>query len=155
MCDLDVAQVANYFIEKSWEQKQPLTFIKLTDLLWQANGFYIALTSRPLFSEKFSNSKKGVLLLSVFEQFKDCNNNPIFSKFNESDFNDNKINSEKYQILLDKIWRMFAKFPQDFLRYLSSGIYKYNKNLTEYSEIDDDIIIECFRDKLKEYGIEV
>lgn len=108
--DLDVAQVANYFIEKSWEQYKPLTPIKLTGLLWQANGFWLAITSRPLFSEKFRHSQEGVLLLSIFDKFTNCNNEPILSKFDEDNHNNSvisskKIYSEKYQLLLNKIWQ--------------------------------------------------
>lgn len=149
MCDLDVFGVAKFFIGKSLEQNTSLSNNKLTDLLWQANGFWLALTDRPLFSESFRYSEHGVLLLPIID-----NNYQIIMRTVPTDRDSKNKYSEKHYVFLNKIWRMFGGLPEDFLRHLSNKIPKLNKS-NNYKKIDIKVISEYFKNELKNYGIGV
>lgn len=146
MGDLDVMEVAKFFMEKALSQNTSLSKNKLTDLLWQANGFWVGLTNRPLFLESFRYSEHRVLLLSIIDNYE------IIMCTNMGD----KINSpeHKYQRFLNKIWGLFGEYPDDFLQYLGNTIPNVD-DLHHYKKIDIGVISAYFKNKLKDFGVEV
>jgi len=124
--------VANYFLEKSWTEKRPLTPMHLQKLLYFANGWYMAFYNQdtrvvPLINEPFQSWEYGPVCASVYHEFKGFVTNPIPKNHLmkelvvsadlinvETEIKSIPSTDEKIKNLLDKVWETY--FPLTALR---------------------------------------
>lgn len=93
-------QIANYFINKSFETGDLLTPMKLLKLVYIAHGWNLGITSKPLINEVTEAWKYGPVVPSVYYAFKNYGDNNITSMLNTSSGSDIDDDTKK---LLDKV----------------------------------------------------
>lgn len=69
--------VANYFLDKSFEEDIALSPMKLQKLVYYAQGWHLGVTGKPLMNEQIECWKYGPVCTSLFHHFKDFGSDPI------------------------------------------------------------------------------
>jgi len=100
--------IANAFILKGLAEKNPLTLMQLTKLVYFAHGWHLAMTGKPFISEPIEAWKFGPVIptiyysakeygaLPVTDLLKDCGI-PLISRFNDQE-----------QEIIDAVYRKFG-----------------------------------------------
>jgi uncharacterized phage-associated protein len=70
-------EVADFFIYRFQQAGEPITNLKLQKLLYYAQGWFLALKSKPLFSERVEAWPRGPVVPPVYGTFKSYQWNPI------------------------------------------------------------------------------
>jgi uncharacterized phage-associated protein len=76
----DARQVANYFIDRSQDDKIPITPLKLQKLVYLAHGWSLALRGEPLISQKPEAWKYGPVIPDLYHAFKKFGGSPVRDK---------------------------------------------------------------------------
>ncbi len=97
-------QIANYFINKSFETGDTMTPMKLLKLVYIAHGWHLGITGDSLITERTEAWKYGPVIPSVYYSVKKYGDHPISSMLDVS-FN-SKID-ENTSKLLDKVWDVY------------------------------------------------
>jgi len=103
--------VANYFIEKSFDEGFIITPMKVLKLVYIAHGWHLGITGNPLITEQTEAWKYGPVVPSVYHTYKFFGSNDI----NEIIIPNNQIRSDfkllcsdKFaSVLLDKVWEEY------------------------------------------------
>ena len=107
--------VAFYFLKKGSDEKKPITNKKLQKLVYYAQAWSLAINDEKLFSEKIEAWVHGPAVPSLYKRFKEFGSQPISLKTEELSFNFTK----KQEKLLENIWRVYGKYPADYLEALT------------------------------------
>ncbi|MBS0351571.1 MAG: SocA family protein [Proteobacteria bacterium] len=99
------ASVANFFIDKSSNEGEPITLMKLSKLVYIAHGWSLALLNRPLIKEPIEAWKFGPVIESLYHEFKRFGNTNI-NMFAIAD----NIEEEEIVALLNKVWSGYKKY---------------------------------------------
>jgi uncharacterized phage-associated protein len=69
--------IANFFIEKGLEAGDPVDHLKLQKLLYYAHGVHLAVTGKPLISERVEAWKFGPVVPIIYKAFRRYGAKPI------------------------------------------------------------------------------
>jgi len=69
--------LANYFLDKAEAEGRELTHMHLQKILYNAHGYYLAMTGDPLFYQNVQAWKNGPVIPEVYKAFKKCGRDPI------------------------------------------------------------------------------
>ncbi|GLG01578.1 hypothetical protein Alches_16180 [Alicyclobacillus hesperidum subsp. aegles] len=69
--------LANNILRRSFDQKSPITPMKLQKLLYFIYRDYLQQTGKPLFAERFEVWKYGPVISSVYHEFKQYRSGPV------------------------------------------------------------------------------
>ena len=137
--------VSNNFLVRSFNQKIPITSMKLQKMLYFLYRDYLKKTNLPLFVERFSTWKYGPVLESVYYTYKEFGANSITSYGGIPAYSINEEDNENLKNLLDDIWQKCLPHNGIYLSKLThqseSAWYKaWVKNYPVL--IDEDIKID-------------
>lgn len=169
----DSKAVANYFLNLSKVDDEPLTPMKLLKLLYYAHGWYLAICGQPLLDERIEAWEYGPVVPSIYSEFKHFGNNPISTPATEwkltGDDDDlfgfNVVSptipdgeeNEFVRQLLQRIWEIYKPFSAIQLSSMTHETGSpWEKVLRGHEKgcaprhlvIDDNIIREFFIGKL-------
>ena len=137
------ASVANFFIDKSNNEGQIITLMKLSKLVYIAHGWSLALLNRLLIKEPIEAWKFGPVIESLYHEFKRFGNTNI-NMFAIAD----TIKEEEIVALLNKVWDGYKKYtPYELSNWTHvkgspwDQVYSPNRR---NQEIDNDTIKEYF-----------
>lgn len=99
--------IANYFLNKAYDNGKKLTPMKLIKLVYLAHGWNLALTSKPLLEEKIVAWKYGPVIRSLYDEFKKFGNESIPKPSNKDAKPEINLETAK---LLDKIWEVYGRY---------------------------------------------
>lgn len=137
---LSAKNVAEYFLYKASleEEAELITPLKLQKLLYYAQGFFLAIYSKPLFHERVEKWKHGPVVPEVYHLYKENGGNAIPSplKIDLTIFDDKTIE------LLDEVYRVYGQFSAFALKNLTHQEPPWLT--TEYS-------CEIKHEKMKDY----
>ena len=95
--------IANYFIKKASDDGEDITLMKLSKLVYIANGWSLAIYNSPLVSEPVQAWKFGPVIESLYHQFKKYGNRPIDMLAIAEKIPDKDTETK---LLLDKVWEL-------------------------------------------------
>ena len=105
--------IANYFVQKSFESGISVTPMQLLKLTYIAHGWHLGIFGKDLITEPVQAWQYGPVINSVYQQFKVYKNNPV----EELAFSGEETEASFYQIndsnlipFLDKIWDSYGHF---------------------------------------------
>ncbi|QQP87875.1 SocA family protein [Skermanella sp. TT6] len=81
-------QIADYIIRFSQDRGDPITNLKLQKLVYYSHAWHLALTGRPLFSERIEAWVHGPVVPSLYQEFRGYKWNPISERPREPDLPD-------------------------------------------------------------------
>lgn len=117
------AAIANGFLEKSGDEKKPITPMQLLKLVYIAHGWNLAVTGEPLFDEPVQAWPYGPVVPSLFHEFKRYGSSPIkhlaqvplkprepYTKFADLDFETEApfVEDETTNGLIDWVWNGYG-----------------------------------------------
>lgn len=123
-------QVANYFLNKSFAERRPITAMQLQKLVYFAHGWSLGLGSGPLIDEPVFAWKFGPVIDSLYHEFKSFGSSPILTRasFLDEDEKTGKWitttpeipeQEELTKLLLDTIWDKYGHLDGVTLSQLS------------------------------------
>lgn len=137
--------VANNFLERSFEEKVNISPMKLQKLVYILYKEYLKETGYKLFSEKFEAWKYGPVLPNLYNEFKNFKANPITSYALNSDSSVTKIQMEEgteFYKIFNYVWENYKNFSglelSDYTHSANGAWKKSIKNKT-YILSDTDI----------------
>ncbi|MFN3588756.1 MAG: Panacea domain-containing protein [Spirosomataceae bacterium] len=88
-----VEAVANFFIEKGIDNKNPLTQLQIQKLVFISHGWYLGIYNKNLIDEDFEAWQFGPVVRELYEHLKVYKNNKVTSKISkeEAEFDDGVI----------------------------------------------------------------
>jgi len=114
-CEFKALDIANTFIEIGKDQPVSNTNMKLQKLSYYAQGWYLAVTNKPLFDEDFEKWDLGPVCPILYEKFKHKKAAPIIC----GDIGGDIIEDERILAFINKIWEMYGGFTGIELSKLS------------------------------------
>ncbi len=93
--------IVNYIINRALKDGVPLTHLKLQKLLYFLNGYYIAVTGRPLIDRTFEAWDYGPVVPAIYHELKKYGGAPITTFVNDINFTDDGITSDPVPIPTD------------------------------------------------------
>ena len=110
---LNCFDIAAYFLSRIDDDAGDLiSNLKLQKLVYYAQGFYLALFNKPLFSEKIEAWTHGAVVPDLYHEYKKFGSNPIPSP---EELEISKYDTEVSQ-LLDEIYDVYGQFSAWKLR---------------------------------------
>lgn len=117
--------VANYFVQKSLDEKVDLKPLKLMKLVYIAHGFMLAMLNKSFLDSRFDKVeawKLGPVIPSVYHSFKQYKNGPIKDKAvvfkiteNEVSFIYPELRDKETKIVCDYVWNRYNKYSDSEL----------------------------------------
>lgn len=156
----DAKAVANYFLELAERQGKKLDAMKIQKLVYLAHGWHLAITGKPLITERVEAWLYGPVVRSLYSAFRDAGSGPITRPACDPDFVsgrvvltvpriDDSADPETRQIL-DEVWRVYGDFSAIQLSNLTHQPDTPWAKIWNASEdkngliIDDDLIKQYF-----------
>jgi len=141
---LQVAQVANWFIQKSHENNDIITHLKVQKLCYLANALCLSETIFPLFEDYVYAYRYGPIITNLFERLKDYGNEPI-NKYIGTKIG-TKLFPEKDDeriVFLNEVWERFGGLSAIELSYICNkeGTPWFDIRGKFFDDKDDDKII--------------
>jgi uncharacterized phage-associated protein len=107
--------VANYFLERGFDEEVPIDPLKLQKLLYFAHGWNLGLYGTPLLSEPIEAWTHGPVIPSIYHEFKEVGNEPIDWYAHEQDEAPRHVprvpaHDRQTRALLDRIWNVYGNF---------------------------------------------
>ncbi|PAF46248.1 hypothetical protein BKH46_08390 [Helicobacter sp. 12S02634-8] len=145
---MEAIDVARYFVTlNDMEYKEELSKSKVQELLYYAQGYYLALYGEPLFEEEIEAWKEGLVVYKVFARFK---KEEVFipaEKFRMTKKEVESIEPRKRELIRDVFdligqysdWKLREKIPE----FLWKSAYQEG--------INNVISKECLREYFKLY----
>ena len=120
----DAKAVANYFLELAGRDGRTLDPMKIQKLVYLAHGWHLALTGKPLVTERIEAWQYGPVIRSLYAAFQDAGSGPIKAPAREAQFADGKVvfvvspriqdlqdpANEETRKILDEIWKVYGGF---------------------------------------------
>lgn len=169
--------IANYFLDKAWKEGVGITPMQLQKLIYFAQGWCLALNSKPLINEPLGAWGFGPVCSSIYHEFKTYGGNFI-PKDNgmkeivfienkrgalKAEIRINKINPDNIEVaeLLNKVWNNYSVLNASELSSMihiddEENPWKKTRDLAEEQgiargkEIPNDDIKKYFKKLLKE-----
>lgn len=127
------------------EDSEYISNLKLQKLLYYAQGTYLAITDRELFSEPILAWRHGPVVNSVYQEYKENKSNGIVF---EGHFDFNEIDKETESIL-EEVYDCFGQYSAWKLRNMT-----HSEEPWQNTELNDIIPNELIRDYFKREYIE-
>lgn len=109
-----VRQIADYLLAKADDDAGDLiSNLKLQKLLYYSQGFHLALTDQPLFSEPIVSWTHGPVVTSIYHEFKDCGQGGIPRPSEVPVFDEDTAE------LLDEVYKVYGQYSAWKLRNLT------------------------------------
>ncbi|HBD95063.1 MAG: hypothetical protein A2015_02200 [Spirochaetes bacterium GWF1_31_7] len=135
--------IANKIIELSQNEGRVITHLKLQKILYFSQGWYLALTGNPLFSDEIVAFKYGPVIKSIYEIFRIFGSKNITKIAESTEQVENKDNE-----FINKIWNLYKNHDAISL----SNISHIKNGPWDVTNINDiittDIIQNYFTGKL-------
>ena len=116
----NVADVAKYFLmlAASGEEDagEAITHLKLQKLLYYAQGFFLAIFDKVLFTDSIQAWKQGPVVPSIWHSYKQMGAASIPAA---EDFEPRKVLSDDEQELLNEVWNAYGQFSAWKLRNMT------------------------------------
>jgi uncharacterized phage-associated protein len=109
--------VALYFIKKGLDEKKPITNKKVQKLVYYAQAWSLVLNNEKLFNERIEAWVHGPAIPSLYEKFMQFGSEPIVLE--PSELAKNIRFSKKQEGLLNNVWKVYGKYPADYLEALT------------------------------------
>ena len=119
----DARAVANYFLELSRRDGKSLDQMKVQKLVFLAHGWYLALTGKPLITERIEAWRFGPVVRSLYAAFREAGSGPITRPACQFQLVEGRLVSTPIQLedldnifnrqakqVLDEIWRVYGGF---------------------------------------------
>lgn len=136
--------IAKYFIRcTNSEVEGTITNLKLQKLLYYAQGLYLALYNRPLYSEEVKAWQYGPVVEQIYREFKSFSRNPIPDCEN---FDAQIINNTDREFL-DEVYSVYGQYTGTALINLTHQESPWkNTNINEV--ITHQLMKDYFQDKV-------
>lgn len=108
---LDALDIAKYFLTLA-DDEDPLTNLKLQKLLYYAQGFYIAVTGKPLYNDTLEKWHHGPVVPTVYHAYK---SNGAGTIPRPQDFVPSIIDVNTRE-LLDEVYKVYGQYAAWTLR---------------------------------------
>lgn len=155
------SHVANFFLDKSFDEDDLVDALKLLKLVYIGYGWVLAILDRTLFDDKIEAWENGPVIPSLYNEFKHFGEDSI--KFYAIDLNLETLETtipriskkdEKVINVLDFVWDIYNQFTG---RQLSDMTHKsdtpwseaYNEN--KQCQIPDNLIQKHFQERITKY----
>lgn len=105
--------IANYFIQKSFESGSYVTPMQVLKLTYIAHGWHLGIFDTPLISEPVQAWQYGPVVNSVYQGFKRYRNSPIIELAffgNETEANFYNVTDNSLEPFLGEIWKVYGGF---------------------------------------------
>lgn len=135
--------VAKYYLWRGAQDEDLLTNLKLQKLLYYAQGFYLAIHNKPLFSETIEAWTHGPVVPSIYHLYKENGSN-VIELDGSIDFE--QIDPETRSILED-VYQVYGQFSAFALRNLTHDEPPW-KNTPKGEEIKHSALKEYFKTRL-------
>ncbi|GAB7228655.1 hypothetical protein VrSk94_23430 [Vibrio rotiferianus] len=131
----------------SWQDldNSDLSNLKLQKLTWYCQGFFSAITGRPLFDDDFEAWEHGPVIPSLYREFKDFGRNPI--ELDVSKDIERKFTEEELDII-DEVYEVFGKYSAWKLRNMTHDEKPWLDNEARAGLIPFDEIVSYFENRL-------
>jgi uncharacterized phage-associated protein len=142
---MGVFDVAKYFLLRAKNEKRKISNKKLQKLVYYAQAWTLALTNRPLFSEKIEAWIHGPAIPPLYRKFKKYGSKPICLD-GLSSKNFNFSNNE----ILDEVWRVYGKYDANYLEALThqEDPWSHARDEMEFQESSN---IEITHESMRSY----
>jgi len=146
-------QIANYFINKSFDTGSLLTPMKLLKLVYLAHGWNLGVTGNSLITEAAEAWKYGPVIPSVYNAFKKYGNRGISAMY---DYNEQYPIDQNTTMLLDRVnevYRNHNGLQLSAITHMENSPWDitWNKNNGKNKQsaiIPNDLIEEYYKNKL-------
>jgi uncharacterized phage-associated protein len=162
----DAKAVANYFLGLAEKDGKTLDPMKIQKLVYLAHGWYLALTGKPLVTERIEAWLYGPVIRSLYSAFQDAGSGPIQAPAREAQFADGKLAfvvspriqdsaSDETRQILDEVWRVYGGFTAVQLSNLThqpGSPWEITWNSSKDKEglvIDDKLIQQYFENQAR------
>jgi uncharacterized phage-associated protein len=136
--------IAKYFIKlASPEEEDFITNLKLQKLLYYAQGFYLALHKKPLFSEQVRAWQYGPVVTEVYYNYKEHSVNTIPQP---DDFDIEQYDQETRE-LLDEVYEVYGQYTAPTLMRFTHKELPWKTTLIN-EEISHPLMKEYFETQL-------
>lgn len=122
----DSLTIANYFISRAIEQGEDgIDPLKLQKLVYNAHGWHLALTDRPLINESVEAWRYGPVIPSLYQKFKSYGSDPVDLPGEVREWDGQRwepevpLADQATIALLDRIWETYGTFSGVELSTLS------------------------------------
>jgi len=108
--------VANYFLEKAWEEGKGVDPLKIQKLVYFANGWHLGLYGSPLIDEEVRAWTYGPVITSLYHAFKKYGSGDIDSPVldegedGEVRWPDIPEDDMRTRALLDRVWDVYKNY---------------------------------------------
>ena len=154
--------VANFVLDRAFEERHPVTQMKLQKLVYIGYGWTLAVLDRKLFDEPIHAWKHGPVIRSLYDEFKHYRARPIDRHSMDFDFESSRIDfpripgdDEDVNLVLDKVWNVYKNFKAATLRNKThepgSPWQQTYRPGERDSVIPDELIRNHFESKIMEY----
>jgi len=125
----DAKAIANYFLQKAWEEGQDIDPMKVQKLVYFAHGWYLAIYDEALINSRIQAWEYGPVLPTLYEEFKAYGRGPIRELAMDVEFtrtqdgklevrthvHDLRDNAGSEQLVtlrrfLDRIWEVYGQY---------------------------------------------
>lgn len=137
-------KVAEYLVAFSQKHGDPITNLKLQKLLYYAEGWYLALYGRSLFSDPIQAWVRGPVVYSVWRRYKDYKWKPIAKKI------DMPIVSAAMSRHIDELMSVYGDFSAFTLERMTHDEPPWKKARVGVSD-GDPSNAPISRDEMKAY----
>jgi len=150
-------EVARWFllrndIEADFGDTDLITHLKLQKLLYYAQGIALAVFGKPIFDEDILAWKHGPVVLSVYEEYKECGSDPIEVIRTEDD--DRILEAmeadESNRNVLEATFTNYGKYSAWHLRNMTHDERPWKETALN-DVISKELIKKFFRDEVIEY----
>jgi len=142
---IEAIDVANYFlIICDYESDDFISHLKLQKLVYYAQGFHLAMYSKPLFNEPILAWEHGPVIESLYHKFKGYGSRGIDKP---EDF-DESIFEQKHKLLLNEIFIVYGQYSAWKLRELTHNEPPW-KDTSKNSKISTSKMKAYFKTQLK------
>lgn len=141
--------VANYFLSRHEQDSgddEGISNLKLQKLTYYAQGFHLALTGDPLFSESIEAWAHGPVIPSLYHSFKVHGRDTIPAPKN---FDATAIFTKDQMELLEEVYDVFGQYSAWRLRSITHQESPWIKHAPNASEIPHSELTEYFRSRLR------
>ncbi|NER49254.1 MAG: SocA family protein [Symploca sp. SIO1A3] len=136
--------IAKYFITlASPEQEDFITNLKLQKLLYYAQGFYLAMFDKPLFTEKIEAWQYGPVVPDIYHHYKQYK---LAFIPQPEDFNPEQYDQET-QDLLNEVYEVYGQYTAPALMHLTHQELPWKKT-TITEEISHSLMKTYFESQL-------
>ena len=142
--------VANSILEKSFEEENYITALKLNYLVYLLYSEHLYLKGEGLFNELFEKTELGPVVPSVYSKFNLLSKKVITKYAKDASDRVRAISGDMFDDYLSRIWEKYKNIDEDtILSYIESG-YGYSRREDGEALTEADILMDQISRKEKE-----